>query len=511
MDEITAEAALDLLGVLAAAGLGVIAGLVVSVLISVVSRLVVRRHPSMQHLSRRAKLPQRVFLAVLGAGIGIALASYPPGGTEPVWRAGVLHIHLIIVMLLGAWLLTAVIFALEDSIRSRFEGIEATNHSRRVATQTQMLRRLGVATVWLVAVAAVLYSFESFRGIGTSLFASAGLVSIVAGLAAQSTLGNLFAGLQIAFTDSLRVGDVVVANATQCTVEEVTLTYVVLRIWDGRRMILPSSHFTTTPFENWTRRAENNLLGTVEWDLDWLAPVEAMRVELQWIVETNDLWDGRTVGLQVTESTGGTMRVRAVLSASNAGDLWDLRCHVREEMVEWLRRNALYALPRTRLEPETTPAPPVEEVQEFVEELQRQYAAEKSREETTGADSALLVVDESDTQRLRREAEARHARREAERADRRAARAHPGGLAGREDFLLPVPTSGATEVIRESILAQAGRLRSAEARLYSGSPEAEERARLLEGPTPEDMAEREAVARRREQGPVTETIQKEDK
>lgn len=521
--EDTAAVALDMLGVLAAGGLGLVAGLAVSVLLSVLMRLLVRRRPSLGSASRRAKLPQRVFLAVFGAGIGVAIAtSAQVAGTEPPWRASVLHVHLIIVILLAAWLLSALVFALADSVLARYQGLEQTNHSRRVRTQTQLLRRLGIAVIWLVAIAGALSTIDAFRGFGASLFASAGLVSIVAGLAAQSTLGNVFAGLQIAFTDSVRVGDVVVANGSQATVEEMTLTYVVVHLWDGRRMILPSSYFTTTPFENWTRRSESNLLGTVEWDLDWLAPVPAMRIELHRIVEASDLWDGRTVGLQVVESTGGPMRVRAVVSAANSGRLWDLRCHVREEMVAWLQRHAIYALPRTRMEPETTTAPPMDERQEFIDEVQRRWEHERAGAEGPQEAHDLTVVPfpESETRRIAREAEARRARREAERADRRAARQHPAVLGG-HDAVLPSPSGDATQVMdeapsstepaRASILAKAAARRSADARLYSGSPDADERARLMEGPPPEEMAEREQSARRRSQEtsapePMTQTL-----
>nr|WP_231980650.1 mechanosensitive ion channel domain-containing protein [Tessaracoccus coleopterorum] len=201
-----------------------------------------------------------------------------------------------------------------------------------------------IAVVWMCALAGALLTFPSFRTVGTSLIASAGLLSIVAGLAVQSSLSNIFAGMQIAFSDALRVGDLVVFNEQTGSVEEITLTYVVVRTWDDRRWIVPSSHFTTQPFENWTRR-EPRLLGTVEFDLDWLAPVEAMRVELVRLVRASDLWDGRSAALQVTESTGGHVRLRAVVSAATSGELWDLRCYVREEMIHWVQEHAVYALP----------------------------------------------------------------------------------------------------------------------------------------------------------------------
>ncbi len=174
------------------------------------------------------------------------------------------------------------------------------------------------------------------------------------------------------------------------TVEEITLTYVVVGTWDQRRWIVPSTSFTQA-FENWTR-GQAHLYGTVEFDLDWLVPVEAMRVELHHIVEASPLWDRKTVSLQVTDATGGPVRLYAVVSAASSGDLWDLRCHVREELISWVQRHAIYALPRTRLEPETTPAPPIEERDEFVDQMVTEYEAEKAQAES-GIETAVMPAD----------------------------------------------------------------------------------------------------------------------
>lgn len=548
--EEAAETALSLLSVLGYAGLGLAVGLLVSILISVVVRILRRRHPTLTPVSRRMKAPQRAFFALLGTGIGVALGTAPQiAGVETSWRPAFLHIFLIILIAAAGYLLTAALFAIEDMVRERHEGLEETSHARRVRTQMQVIRRVGVAIVWLSVVGGILLTFESFRAIGASLFASAGVLSLVAGIAAQSSLGNIFAGIQIAFTDALRVGDVVVINGEFGNVEEVTLTYVVVRIWDDRRLILPSSHFTTQIFENWTRR-EPELLGTVILDLDWFAPVPAMRIELQRLVESTELWDGRTAGVQVVDAQNGRIQVRVVVSSDSSGHLWDLRCLVREGLITWLRENAPYSFPRTRLEPDTSTAPPQEELRGFIEEVEREWEEEKAAardeaEQTPDGDATLLapaVVDESDTQRLHREEEARRARREAERADRRAAKKNPAALAERP--VRPQPSSEATRVLSEeevaalesddaapqpaaaapavpprtprtSILqravdsgppgdARAAEPRSAEARLFSGSPEAEERANRLSGPSREDMAEREDTARRRSQQPPEE-------
>src|SRR3712207_3167437 len=165
-------------------------------------------------------------------------------------------------------------------------------------------------------------TFPGARAAGTSLFASAGVLSVVAGLAAQSSLANVFAGLQLAFTDAMRGDDVVVVGGERGRIEEITMTYIVVHLWDDRRLILPSTYFTTTPFQNWTRR-QADLLGTVEMDLDWSVPVDEMRQELTRLLEASDLWDGRVGVLQVTEATGGYVRVRALASARDAPTLFD--------------------------------------------------------------------------------------------------------------------------------------------------------------------------------------------
>lgn len=173
--------------------------------------------------------------------------------------------------------------------------------------------------------------------IGTTLFASAGVLSVVAGLAAQTSLGAVFAGLQIAFSGAIRVGDVVVLEDEWGHIEEITLTYVVVRIWDQWRLVLPSTYFTTQPFENWTRNA-TEIMGTVEFDVDFTVPLHEMRAELDRLLGESELWDGRRGVVQVTDAVGGCARVRMLVSAPDSGALFDLRCAVREGMLDWLQR-----------------------------------------------------------------------------------------------------------------------------------------------------------------------------
>ncbi|MDO5068474.1 MAG: mechanosensitive ion channel [Propionibacteriaceae bacterium] len=373
-----AELALDLLSVVGHAIVGFLIGAVVSIIISVVMSRLVRRNERLGYLSKNLKAPQRVFLLLLGTGLGIAAATGPlPFQPSPGWRPYFMHGFLIVMILATASVLSGVIGTIQDAIIAKNTDAIETPNFRRVRTQMQVISRIGVGLVWIGACAASLLTFDQFRAIGASVLASAGLLSLVVGLAAQSSLTNVFAGLQIALTDALRVGDIVVADGNQGTVEEITLTYVVIKSWDERRWIMPSTLFTSKTFENWTR-LEPKLLGVVEFDLDWLTPVEAMRIELQRILQASPLWDGRDSDLQVIDAVGGTVRLRAVVSASSPARLWTLRCHVREQLIQWLQSEAVYALPRTRLEPETTTAPSQDAREDFVEQARAEWEAEQA-------------------------------------------------------------------------------------------------------------------------------------
>lgn len=562
-----ADVALDVLQIAGFGVGGLIIGIILSIAMSVVAAAM-RRHDSIwRPLAVRMRLAQRIFFMILGTGFGLLFATQTNvAGQEVEWRPILVQVFIIVLILAGANLLTSFTYAVEDMVLHKFKEAEETGHARRVRTQMQMIRRILVALIWVSVVVGIMMTFPAFRGIGATFFASAGLASIVAGLAAQSTLGNIFAGIQIAFTDSVRVGDVVVVEGHQGNIEELTLTYVVVRIWDNRRLVLPSTYFTTTPFENWTKR-ESRLLGTVVIDVDWFAPIPALRVELKRIVEESDLWDGGSCSLQVIDAVDGRVQVRATVSAATSGNLWDLRCLVREQLVEWMQSTAPYSVPRTRIEPNTTTAPSLEEREEFIDDVEAEWEASLPEPEPA-PEPAPPTEDEDDDSIfgwIWGRDDARRARREAERADRKAAKRDPVRLGGHER-VLPTPSAEetrvfdvedlhelelrgfdatragqtaagdepqgqprtdestdeatrtaaevgpaadgasqtATEPERTSIIGAArarqvddGKPHSAEARLYSGSPDAEERAKLLAGPGADEMAERENLAKRR--------------
>ena len=189
--------------------------------------------------------------------------------------------------------------------------------------------------------------FESFRQLGAGLLASAGVLGIIVGFAAQKTLGNLLAGVQIAITQPIRVDDVVVVEGEWGRIEEITLTYVVVRIWDLRRLVLPISYFIEKPFQNWTRTSAS-ILGTVFLHLDYTVPVGAVREELERLVQQSTYWDGEVVRLHVTNTTERTMELRALVSAANSSDAFELRCELREQLVAFLQAHHPGSLPRLR-------------------------------------------------------------------------------------------------------------------------------------------------------------------
>jgi small-conductance mechanosensitive channel len=322
---------------------------VVAVVFTAVAALVVRgisrRRDWGRHLIAHVRRPFRVFALVLA--VWIALAFLPDA--DGSWTAVLRHVLSIVAIGVAAWLLAGLVLFGTELMLGRYRVDVPDNRvARRIRSQVLIIRRLAMAVIVVIALGAVLLTFESVRAVGASLLASAGIASVVAGLAAQSVLGNVFAGLQLVFSDALRVDDVVVVEDEWGRIGEITLTYVVVDLWDERRLVLPCTYFTTQPFANWTRKG-SELLGAVELDLDWRISPARMREHLERVVAGSELWDGRTSVLQVTEAVGGLVRVRILVSAADAGKLFDLRCVVREAMVTWMQRTLPESLPVQRV------------------------------------------------------------------------------------------------------------------------------------------------------------------
>jgi len=328
--------------VLVAAGAAVVAALVGEAVALLVRRLG-RHHRVLARLAQNGRRPLATLLGLLAVRVSLALAT-----TAADWRGPTLRVLDLLVIAVGAWFLTVAAGVVQDVALLRYRVDVADNRrARQRRTQIGLVRRLVTAAIVVVAVAAVLLTIPGAQGAGASVLASAGVLSVVAGLAAQTSLANVFAGLQIAFTDALRVDDVVVVEEEWGNVEDITLTYVVVKLWDERRMILPSTWFTSTPFQNWTRNTAE-VLGAVEADVDWDVDVAAVREHLREFVAAHALWDGRVFGVQVTDATGSFVRLRVLVSACDGPRLFDLRCAVREELVTLLARRQPGALPRVR-------------------------------------------------------------------------------------------------------------------------------------------------------------------
>ena len=306
--------------------------------------LLARRRPGLRDGWRRLRLPVGALLTALALRIAI---TYVRGGGQA--REVVLHVVLIGLIAATVWLVgTLVVHEVALSERRLVKRIQNDRDRRRTKTQLALTRRLITVAFAVLVVGAILLTFPQVERLGAGVLASVGLLSVVAGFAAQSSLANLFAGIQLAFSDAIRIDDVVVVEEELGTIEDVTLTYVVVRIWNQRRLILPSTYFVTNPFTNWTRTG-SEIVGTVFFELDWRVDVARMRRELDRILAGTDLWDSRLRSLLVTDATGGRLTVRAVVSARDAFQLWDLQCLVREKMAEWLRTENPEGLPVHRI------------------------------------------------------------------------------------------------------------------------------------------------------------------
>ncbi|WP_053175037.1 mechanosensitive ion channel family protein [Nonomuraea sp. SBT364] len=250
------------------------------------------------------------------------------------------------------WVIIGVTYALTDVILDRLVLVEGERNrrARRIMTQIALVRRIAAATIIVVALGAMLFSFPQVRALGAGLLASAGIAGAVVGIAAQPTIGNMLAGLQLAFSDALRLDDVVVVEEEWGRIEELTLTYVVLRLWDERRLVLPVSYFTQNPFENWTRHG-SRVLAVVYLRVDWSVPVDELREELYAFIQESPLWDQKDWTLQVTDVLpNGLVELRGLMSAADSASAWDLKCDVREHLVKFVRENHPDALPRFRVE-----------------------------------------------------------------------------------------------------------------------------------------------------------------
>ena len=295
---------------------------------------------------RHLRRPVAIFIPLLFLNFSLTLMEMTPTYRLPITK--ILEIALTITF---ALILVRTINVLEDYFYLKYDLNKENNlKERKIRTQLQFVRKFIVSLIFLITAAIILLSFESMRKIGAGLLTGVGIGGIIIGFAAQKSLGNLLAGFQIAFTQPIRIDDFLIVEGEWGKVEEITLTYVVVNIWDQRRLILPITYFIEKPFQNWTR-VSADLLGTVFLYLDYTIPIEPMRQELSRLLNVNPLWDKRVNVVQVTDSTkDGVIEVRFLMSASNSSRAFDLRCHVREAMISFIQRNYPESLPKKRLE-----------------------------------------------------------------------------------------------------------------------------------------------------------------
>lgn len=291
----------------------------------------------------RTRAPTALAAVILGIGFAASVAPLSPAEIAILRRV----LGVAFIVMVGWMALTALDIAGLIYMRRFQLDVEDNLLARKHVTQTRILQRVAATLIVVMTIAFALMTFPGVRQYGVSLLASAGAAGIIAGLALQPFLTNLIAGIQIATAQPIRIDDAVIVEGEWGWIEEISSTYVVVKLWDWRRMILPLSYFIQKPFQNWTR--ENaSLIGTAMFYVDYSAPVEAMRRKLHEILEATPLWDRDVAALQVTDLTERTMQIRCLASARNAPTAFDLRCEVREKMIAFLKAEYPEALPRDR-------------------------------------------------------------------------------------------------------------------------------------------------------------------
>lgn len=321
-------------------------------LASALNNLLSGRRPFLASLLKRTKGLVRLGLIVL-----VVSSALPFLDLGPRIEAGAERMLLLALLFLAGWALLVVCDIGADIYLRPFRiDVEDNLAARKVITQVRILKRTAKALVVLLIVALMLMTFETARQYGVSLMASAGAAGLILGLAARPVLSNLIAGVQIAITQPIRVDDAVVVEGEWGWIEEIGGAFVVIKLWDWRRLVVPLTYFIEKPFQNWTRTTAS-IIGTVNLHVDYTVPVEAVRRKLEEFAQASALWDKQVVNLQVTESLQDTMLLRALVSASTSPKAWDLRCEIREKMIRFLQQEYPGGLPRQRLTIETKSDP----------------------------------------------------------------------------------------------------------------------------------------------------------
>jgi len=325
-----------------------VAGLLRRVVKFVLRRFAVK-HPMGASIIARANAPMEAIVP-----LAMLLIAFRASPDEPAKLIdGLEHLVSLGLIISCTWFLIRCIGALDATV-SRYNPIDLEDNlrARRVQTQARVLSRTGMVVIGVLGIGVALMTFPAVRQFGASLLASAGLAGLAVGLAAKPVLGNLIAGLQIALTQPIRLDDVVVIEGEWGKIEEITSTYVVVRIWDERRLVVPLQYFIENPFQNWTRTSSQVLGSAMLW-FDYALPLDPLREELLRLCKAAPEWDGRVCVLQVVETNDKAMQLRALVSSSNSSKSWDLRCIVREGLIAFVNREFNQYLPRLRGELES--------------------------------------------------------------------------------------------------------------------------------------------------------------
>jgi small-conductance mechanosensitive channel len=311
----------------------------------ILSRLTENRDLFLRSLVQRTRRPLRLAILTWTLSLGVVLA---PLNSEQ--ESLLRHILVLCFIVVLGWMARTALHIWTTVYLRRFK-LDAEDNllARKHVTQSRIMERVAATAIVALTLSAALMTFPAVRQYGVSLLASAGVAGIVLGLALQPVLKNLLAGIQLAITQPIRIDDALIVEGEWGNVEEITSTYVVVKLWDWRRMVLPLSYFIEKPFQNWTREG-SSLIGSVMIYLDYTVPVAAIRQKVEEIAAASPLWDKQVAGVQVTDFRETVMEVRILVSASNAGRAFDLRCEVREKLIDFIQRDYPGALPRVRAE-----------------------------------------------------------------------------------------------------------------------------------------------------------------
>lgn len=333
-------------------GFAVVAGVLVEILLVRWAKRYLRRvqNPLLRSAVKRLNAPLRAVTPLMLGEFAVFVLPVAPDV-----RSWLLHIVGILLVMALSWLIIRVTYVVEDVVLAHYQSQSSDNlKARRIYTQIQVFRRITGLGVVFLALGVILFSFAAVRAAGTGILASAGVIGIVAGVAARPVVTNVIAGMQIAISQPIRVDDVVVVEGHWGRIEEIALTYVVVRVWDLRRLVLPISYFIENPFENWTR-STSDILGWVHIEVDYTADVDEIRKEFERVCAESPNWDGNLTRLQVTHLGATTMQLRLLMSSVDSSLSWNLQCEVREKVIQYLQRNSPQSLPRLRLQDASPP------------------------------------------------------------------------------------------------------------------------------------------------------------